>query len=143
MRFSGFESNVGAVARLVPTGWLCSSVETFFAAWVDLFDDVCFPFTVDHVQEHYTNQRKRPETRVKVEAALVHRQWSCFWEHRGKGPCSQEVEGGHILQNRDGHALTVANCLIECRAHNNQRANMTIEEYLLSNMKTETLADVV
>jgi hypothetical protein len=33
--------------------------------------------------------------------------------------------------------MTVENCQIECRAHNNQRREMLIEEYLQSNLTTE------
>jgi hypothetical protein len=33
--------------------------------------------------------------------------------------------------------LTVENCHIECRAHNNQRREMSIEDYIKSGMTTE------
>jgi hypothetical protein len=33
--------------------------------------------------------------------------------------------------------MTGENCQIECRAHNNQRREMLIEEYLNSDMVTE------
>jgi hypothetical protein len=36
-----------------------------------------------------------------------------------------------------GGDISVANCQIECRAHNNQRRERTIEEYLTSSDTTD------
>ncbi len=48
-----------------------------------------------------------------------------------------EVEAGHVVQRCKGGPLTVENGQIECRAHNNQRREMSIEDYLKSTMTTE------
>ena len=67
----------------------------------------------------------------KAEIAAAYG-YECFWKHRGKGPCCDEVEGGHVIPRCAGADLTVANGMIECRAHNNQRREHSIEDYLAS-----------
>lgn len=100
--------------------------------WCLRTGDVLFPFTVDDVHRLAMSLRKNRSTRTKAEIAAAHGT-ACFWRHRGKGPCSDEAEAGHVVARCEGAELTVANGMIECRAHNNQRRDMTIEEYLLSN----------
>ncbi len=96
-----------------------------------LFDEVYFPWTVSQVIETCVVWRKQTTTRTKAEIAAAHG-FECFWKHRGKGLCSDEAEAGHIIPNCTGAELTVANGMIECRAHNNQRRERSIEDYLAS-----------
>lgn len=100
-----------------------------------LFGDVFFPWSTSSVMEVCVNWRKQPATRIKAEIAAAHG-YRCFWNHRGKGECSDEVEGGHVVPACTGMALTVENGMIECRAHNNQRRERSIEEYLTSEDRT-------
>jgi hypothetical protein len=44
------------------------------------------------------------------------------------------------VQRCKGGLLTVENGQIECRAHNNQRREMSIEDYLLSSITTDSRA---
>ena len=96
-----------------------------------LFRDVYFPWTTSAVIEMCVNWRKQKATRMKAEIAAAHG-FECFWAERGKGPCCDEAEAGHIVPNCTGAELTVANGMIECRAHNNQRRERSIEQYLAS-----------
>lgn len=102
--------------------------------------DILFPFTADQVADLAYKHRKTGGPKLKAKIAEAHGT-QCFWTHRGKGPCSDEAEGGHILPRSGGHELTVANGIIECRAHNHQRSAMSIEEYLLSSTTTEDQSD--
>jgi hypothetical protein len=95
--------------------------------------DVRFPFSVDDVIRLKTLLRKGKNNRVKADIALAHG-YRCFWHGRGKGPCTNEAEAGHLVPRCQGGELTVENAMIECRGHNNQRRDMTIEEYLQSGM---------
>jgi len=95
--------------------------------------DCFFPFTVDEVIRVAFNVRKQPDTRIKAEVAMTHG-WECFWRNRNKGPCDDTAECGHLVPRCKGGELTIPNCVIECRSHNNQRREMTIEEYLSSEL---------
>jgi hypothetical protein len=103
--------------------------------WIDMTGDTRFPFTIDHIESWRLNLRKQRDANVKVAIALAHGT-ECYFKRRGKGPCSEEVEAGHIVQRCKGGPLSVENGQIECRAHNNQRREMAIEEYLKSDMTT-------
>jgi hypothetical protein len=106
------------------------------ASYLDLFDDSYFPFSIDDVAEWSQRYRKGgEELRIKVQIAMTHG-FRCPFQNRGKGPCSVEAEAGHIVQSSRGGPLSVENCWIECRAHNNQRRDMSIEEYLKSDKRT-------
>lgn len=98
--------------------------------------DVMFPFSVDDVVGLGMSLRKNKANRVKADIAIAHGA-KCFWQHRGKGPCSNEAEAGHVIARCNNGELTVENGMIECRAHNNQRREMTIERYLASDLTTE------
>ena len=110
-----------------------------FHAWLELFQDTYFPFTLDDVVRAAVRVRKRGKERVAAwQIAVAHNQWCCFWASRDKGPCSDEVEAGHVVARANGGGLlSVENGMIECRAHNNQRRDMSIEDYLASTKKTE------
>ncbi|MHB8953523.1 MAG: hypothetical protein ACYC4U_11185 [Pirellulaceae bacterium] len=95
-----------------------------------IFGDVFFPWNTSDVIEVCVNWRKQTTTRLKAEIAAAHG-YECFWKHRDKGPCSSDAEGGHVVSNSSGNALTVANGMIECRAHDNQRRERSIEDYLV------------
>lgn len=101
-----------------------------------MFRTVEFPFTVDDVITIYMQLRKNKATQIKADIAFAHGT-SCFWLGRGKGPCSDECEAGHLVAACRAGELSVENCIIECRAHNNQRREMTIEQYLNSDKVTE------
>lgn len=66
---------------------------------------------------------------MKAKVALEHGT-RCFWVGRNVGACSDEAEVGHIVPRCQDGPLTVENCMIECRAHNNERKERTIEQYL-------------
>lgn len=104
--------------------------------WLSLTGDCLFPFTIDDIERWSITLRKSRDAQVKVDVALAYGA-RCFWYGRGRGPCSSEVEVGHLWQRCNGGPLTKENCHIECRAHNNQRREMSIEEYIKSGMTTE------
>lgn len=109
--------------------------------WLSMTGDTKFPFSIDDIVHFATAMRKNKDTRTKVNVALSHGT-RCFWESRNKGPCCTNAECGHLVPNSKGGPLSVQNCVIECRAHNNQRRAMTIEEYIRSDLTTEVLANV-
>ena len=100
-----------------------------------LYGDVLFPWTISDVIEMCVLWRKQSAARTKAEIAAAHG-YECFWKQRDKGPCCDEVEGGHVVSRSAGAELTVANGMIECRAHNNQRRERSIGEYLTSPDRT-------
>lgn len=106
-----------------------------YQEWVMHFDDTVFPFTPDDIDQMRLNVRKNTNTKVKVEVAIAHGV-ECFFSNRGKGQCCSDAECGHLVPRSKGGAMTVGNCQIECRAHNNQRREMLIEEYLQSELTT-------
>lgn len=106
------------------------------AEWLTLTGDSMFPFTIDDIERWSITLRKSGDAKIKVDIALAHGT-ECYFKGRGKGPCSQEVEAGHIVQRCKGGPLTVENGQIECRAHNNQRREMSIEDYMKSSATTE------
>lgn len=98
-------------------------------AFIYHFQDSYFPYSIDDIARLSLAYRKNKDTQIKVQIALAHG-WRCFWFGRGVGDCSNEVEAGHIVPKCKGGELSVENCWIECRAHNNDRKEKTIEEYL-------------
>lgn len=106
------------------------------AEWMNLTSDSMFPFTIDDIERWSITLRKSFDAKIKVDIALAHGT-SCYFKGRGKGPCSDEVEAGHIWQRCKGGPLNVENGQIECRAHNNQRREMSIEDYMKSGLTTE------
>lgn len=106
------------------------------AEWINLTGDSMFPFTIDDIERWSIALRKSSDAKIKVDIALAHGT-SCYFKGRGKGPCSEDVEAGHIVQRCNGGPLNVENGQIECRAHNNQRREMSIEEYMKSGKTTE------
>lgn len=108
---------------------------TVFETYTELFQTVRFPFEVDDVMQVFYSQRKNANTQTKADIALTHGV-ECFWRNRGKGPCCDNAEAGHLIPNCEDGPLTVENCVIECRAHNNQRRAMHIEQYLQSDKAT-------
>jgi len=129
------ESSPGGVERYRQSEMLAFSKQVA-AMYADLFMDVRFPFRVDDVIGMSNKWRKNTGTRVKAEIAMQHGAFSCFWKCRNKGPCCNEVEAGHLIPKCKGGPLSVENCIVECRSHNNQRSAMTIEEYLKSEKTT-------
>jgi len=110
-------------------------VTRVFPEWVEISGDSEFPFSVDEVVDWDSKLRKSKPTRIKVDVAKNHGV-HCFWNGRNKGPCSHEAECGHLVPNCEGGPLEVANCVIECRSHNNQRREMTVEQYISSDLNT-------
>jgi hypothetical protein len=105
------------------------------AEWIALTGDSLFPFTIDDIERWSIALRKSADAKIKVDIALAHGT-ECYFKHRGKGPCSAEVEAGHVVPRCKGGPLTVENGQIECRAHNNQRREISIEDYMKSSMTT-------
>jgi hypothetical protein len=104
-----------------------------FSTWLDLFDSSMFPFDIGEIASATVRVRKASSKVRPFEIAIHHDQWRCFWHNRGKGLCSDEVEAGHIIaRSKGGGDLTIENAMIECRAHNNQRRDRSIEDYLAS-----------
>lgn len=106
-----------------------------FQEWLRMQSDSVFPFSIDKIVEWDTSIRKQLATRTKVDVARLHGR-ECFWLNRGKGPCCSDAECGHLWQNSKGGPLSRENCVIECRSHNNQRRDMSVEEYLQSPLST-------
>ena len=106
--------------------------------WLFEYKSSVFPFSVEEVDRLRLTYRKNENTKMKIEVAVAHGT-RCFWEGRGKGECSNEVDCGHILPRSQGGALSVENCMIECSRHNRQRGTMSIESYISS----ERNADLV
>jgi hypothetical protein len=106
------------------------------AEWINLTGDSMFPFTIDDIERWSIALRKSSDAKIKVDIALA-KGTECYFKHNGKGPCSPEIEAGHIVPRCKGGALSVANGQIECRAHNNQRREMSIEAYMASSLTTE------
>lgn len=107
-----------------------------YCEWLHQFGRTEFPFRMDDIERLRLALRKNTDTRIKVQVAIQHGA-TCYFEGRGKGPCSGDAECGHILQKSKSGDLSVENCQIECRAHNNQRRAMSIEEYMASDLTTE------
>lgn len=108
------------------------------AEWLTLTGDSRFPFSIDDIERWSITLRKSVDAKMKVDIALAHGT-ECYFKGRGKGPCSEEVEAGHVVQRCKGGPLTVENGQIECRAHNNQRREMSIEDYMKSSLMTEAM----
>jgi hypothetical protein len=106
-------------------------------AWhfADVIGDVAFPFTVDDVMAMQLRLRKNKVTKLKADVALKFGT-RCFWLGRNKGPCSEIAELGHIVPKCEGGSDDVSNLMIECRSHNNQRRERSIEDYLSSHLIT-------
>ena len=105
------------------------------AEWLTLTGDSFFPFTIDDIESSSILFRKSGDAKIKVDIALKH--WAeCYFKSRGKGPCSEDIEAGHVVQRSKGGPLSVENGQIECRSHNNQRRAMSIEDYMKSNLTT-------
>lgn len=109
------------------------------AEWINLTGDSLFPFTIDDIERWSIALRKSGDAKIKVDIALAHGT-ECYFKNRGKGPCSEEVEAGHVVQRCKGGPLSVENGQIECRAHNNQRREMSIEDYMKSSLSTDLQA---
>jgi hypothetical protein len=110
--------------------------------WVHEFKNSVFPFSIDDILRHRMAYRKNTSTRIKVEVAIRHGS-KCFWSGRGKGPCSDSVDCGHIVARLLRGELSVENCMIECSAHNRQRGTLTIEEYIRSDRISDRLESVL
>lgn len=109
-----------------------------FPEWLFIVSDSAFPFSIDDIVHWDTVMRKNKNTQVKVKVAERHGV-RCFWEGRGKGACCDEVECGHLWQSCKGGPLSIENCVIECRSHNNQRREMSVEEYIKSSLSTSAV----
>ena len=108
-----------------------------FAEWVLMTGDSYFPFSIDDVTSWVLAFRKNKDTQVKVEVAIA-KGTTCYFKSCGKGPCSEDIEAGHIVPKSKGGLFTVENLQIECHSHNNQRGVMSIEDYISSGLTTET-----
>lgn len=103
-------------------------------AWLARYQDTRFPYSIDDIERWRINLRKNTDTRIKTDIAVAHG-LRCFWSNRGLGECSDEAEAGHIVARCNGGALSIENAMIECHAHNNERRELTIEEYVAFKQK--------
>ena len=100
--------------------------------YTTLYGEIAFPWSVSEVIALAVSWRKHAATKMKAEVANVHG-YKCFWTNRNKGPCWEEVEGGHVVARANGGGdLSVVNGRIEWRTHNNQRRARNIDAYLMS-----------
>ena len=138
-------ANLGGRDR-TRTGDRHKAVGQVFWHWLHLFGDSRFPWSIDDVLHWSMQYRKSRQSRMKVQIALAHGE-TCHFRNRGKGPCCDRAEWGHIVPRCRGGQDTVENGQIECRAHNHQRGVngnvMSIEEYLASPLTTDRQAVVV
>lgn len=89
------------------------------------------PWGPDRIIDAWMNIRKSPEgkTAILCEVAVCYGQ-NCFYQYRGLGRCSGEIELDRILPgSRDGK-YTVSNCVISCSFHNRSRGNLSIENFI-------------
>jgi hypothetical protein len=105
--------------------------------YLTTFETTYFPYHMDDIERLSLSMRKSNDTKWKVRIAIAHG-WKCFWDGRDCGECSQEIELGHIVSRSDGGNISIANCWIECRDHNNDRRDRTIEDYLKSRCAVST-----
>jgi len=56
----------------------------------------------------------------------------CFYDKRGLGPCSDDVDLDRILPGSQGGKYTVANCVLSCSRHNRQRGDLSFSDFLNS-----------
>ena len=95
-----------------------------FATWVEEFDSSVFAFEIDDIAAAKARMRKASGKVRPFEIAIHHDQWRCFWHNRGKGPCNDDVEAGHIVARANGAGdLTIENAMIECRARQQPATN--------------------
>ena len=138
-------ANLGGRDR-TRTGDRHKAVGQVFWNWLHLFGDSRFPWSIDDVLHWSMQYRKSRQSRIKVQIALAHGE-ACYFRNRGKGPCCDSAEWGHLVPRCRGGKDTVENGQIECRAHNHQRGVngnvMTIEEYLASPLSTDRQAMIV
>lgn len=66
---------------------------------------------------------------LTVEVARLHGE-QCFWQNRGKGTCSDNVDLDRLTPGSRGGQYTVENCILSCSFHNRQRNDRSVERYL-------------
>jgi len=82
---------------------------------------------------NYVRYRKSGDKKLRLIAQVaILRGTTCFFENRGLGDCSEEIELDRILPGSRGGEYTVENCQIACRKHNQERGDKSIEQYLSS-----------
>jgi hypothetical protein len=124
------KANLGGGDR--PTGQQrIDAARRVMVSYLTTFEDSMFPYCMDEIELWSLAIRKNSDTKAKVEIAIAHG-WRCFWYGRECGDCSDEIELGHIIAKTHGGQVSIANCWIECRAHNNDRREVSIESYLTS-----------
>ena len=139
MTFSDLKLAAAIHAAKLGSGDFPSSLQRYdavfkvFKCYMDLFEDSYFPFSVDKVMTLRLTYRKSKPNILKAEVAIAHG-FDCYFQGRNKGDCSVNAELGYVIPASRGGELVLENCQIECNKHNNQRGNMTIEEYLNSDL---------
>lgn len=78
----------------------------------------------------YLRYRKSGD-KLRIIAALAVRHGArCFFDGRGKGECSNELDLDRIIPGARGGEYSLENCHIVCSRHNRERGDRAIEEYL-------------
>lgn len=125
------KANLGSADQPQRHNVLAASV-AFYAEYVHLFNDTEFPFNYDDVAKWIISFRKSTKTKKLAQTAIYHGA-NCFWQNRGKGPCSDQATLGRLINNVDGlpeDKIKVSECMVECSDHSRQRGKMTVERYL-------------
>jgi len=89
------------------------------------------PFTKSEMMDAWIRFRKSVGRKAEliVETARKHGR-HCFYRGRGLGECSDELSIDRIIPGSRGGQYDIRNCVIACLKHNEQRGDLSIEEYL-------------
>jgi len=94
------------------------------------------PFTMEQMLQVWgtfgralTVEGEMKKSELIVLVARTHGR-RCFYCGRGKGECSNEVTLDRIVPGSRGGKYTVENCMLACSAHNTQRGNQPLEQFL-------------
>jgi hypothetical protein len=118
--------------------WLDNIRETYKLVLREIVDCGCFPdegipWSVEQTRTAWRQLRKTAGDKLKLtcEVAVIHGS-HCFYDNRGVGECSVEVDLDRIVPESRGGRYSIENCLIACSKHNRSRGDQTIESFLLT-----------
>ncbi len=97
------------------------------------------PWGPERVLQAWRQIRKQKKLRLLCRVARTHGA-RCFYEHRGIGPCSPDIDLDRIIPANRGGAYTLKNCVICCSLHNRSRGDLPIEEFLWRGWEIEERA---
>lgn len=92
------------------------------------------PWSIKDVADAYFVMRKSSKPDgcmdnkivLTVKVALV-RGRTCFWPNFGNQECNSEINLDRLIP---GDVYSLANCVISCTFHNQQRSNRSVDEYI-------------